>query len=102
MIVDFFIRRPVFPGVCSFIILLAVSLAIVGGLLAHALRGLESGAGAAGRRSLGTVVFGGMLLSTFLSLYIVPGLCAIVGELRKRAKETREYRPAPEPEGDEG
>ncbi|MBW4696455.1 MAG: multidrug efflux RND transporter permease subunit [Aphanocapsa lilacina HA4352-LM1] len=42
------------------------------------------GAGAAGRQSLGTAVFGGMLVSTALSLYIVPLLYIAVGSLRER------------------
>jgi multidrug efflux pump len=37
-----------------------------------------SGAGAAARRSLGTAVFGGMLVATVLSLVLVPGLYVVV------------------------
>jgi hydrophobe/amphiphile efflux-1 (HAE1) family protein len=39
---------------------------------------LASGAGAAARRSLGTAVFGGMLVATLLSLVLVPALYVIV------------------------
>jgi HAE1 family hydrophobic/amphiphilic exporter-1 len=39
---------------------------------------LASGAGAAARRSLGTTVFGGMLVATVLSLVLVPALFVIV------------------------
>ena len=39
---------------------------------------LASGAGAAARRSLGTAVFGGMLVATVLSLVLVPALYVIV------------------------
>jgi len=39
---------------------------------------VASGAGAAARRSLGTAVFGGMLVATALSLVLVPGLYVIV------------------------
>jgi multidrug efflux pump subunit AcrB len=39
---------------------------------------VASGAGAAARRSLGTAVFGGMLLATLLTLVLVPGLYVIV------------------------
>jgi len=39
---------------------------------------VASGAGAAARRSLGTAVFGGMLLATGLTLVLVPGLYVIV------------------------
>jgi hydrophobic/amphiphilic exporter-1 (mainly G- bacteria), HAE1 family len=45
-----------------------------------------SGAGSAARHSLGTVVFGGMLVSTFLNLVITPVLYVIVKALEpKRA-----------------
>ena len=37
-----------------------------------------TGAGAAARRSLGTAVFGGMLVATVLSLVLVPALYVIV------------------------
>jgi HAE1 family hydrophobic/amphiphilic exporter-1 len=40
-----------------------------------------SGAGAGSRQSLGTAVFGGMLIATFLSLFIVPILYIIVKSL---------------------
>jgi hydrophobe/amphiphile efflux-1 (HAE1) family protein len=39
---------------------------------------IASGAGAAARRSLGTAVFGGMLVATVLSLVLVPALYVIV------------------------
>lgn len=45
---------------------------------------IADGAGAGARRSLGTAVFGGMVVSTFLSLFIVPVLYIIVGTLRSR------------------
>jgi hydrophobic/amphiphilic exporter-1 (mainly G- bacteria), HAE1 family len=48
-----------------------------------------SGAGSAARHSLGTVVFGGMLLSTFLNLAITPVLYVIIKGL-----ELRGARPA--------
>ncbi len=43
-----------------------------------------SGAGAAGRRSLGTAVFGGMVVSTFLNLVVVPVFYVIIERLRER------------------
>ena len=46
---------------------------------------LASGAGAASRRSLGTVVFGGMLLSALLGVLLVPTLYAAVQRLRERS-----------------
>jgi HAE1 family hydrophobic/amphiphilic exporter-1 len=39
---------------------------------------VASGAGAAARRSLGTAVFGGMLVATLLSLVLVPALYVVV------------------------
>lgn len=56
---------------------------------------LASGAGAAARRSLGTAVFGGMLVATALSLVLVPALYVIVqgaaewlGQRRWRSRTT--------------
>jgi HAE1 family hydrophobic/amphiphilic exporter-1 len=45
-----------------------------------------SGAGNAARHSLGTVVFGGMLVSTFLNLAITPVLYVIIKSLELRGK----------------
>ncbi|GAA6614939.1 efflux RND transporter permease subunit [Scytonema sp. NUACC26] len=42
------------------------------------------GAGAASRRSLGTAIVGGTLVSTFLSLFIVPILYIVIGNIRDR------------------
>ncbi|NMG20601.1 efflux RND transporter permease subunit [Brasilonema bromeliae] len=42
------------------------------------------GAGAASRKSLGTAVVGGMLVSTFLSLFVVPILYIVIGKIRDR------------------
>ncbi|UKO98375.1 efflux RND transporter permease subunit [Nostoc sp. UHCC 0870] len=44
------------------------------------------GAGAASRQSLGTAVFGGMLVATFLSLFVVPILYIVIGKIRDRIK----------------
>lgn len=49
--------------------ILMTSLAFILGVLPLA---LATGAGAASRTSMGTAVFGGMIVSTFLSLFIVP------------------------------
>lgn len=43
-----------------------------------------SGGGALGRQSLGTAVFGGMLVSTLLSLFVVPVLYVVIGTVRDR------------------
>lgn len=45
---------------------------------------VATGAGAAARHSIGTVVLGGMIASTFLSLLIVPVLYVVVEYLRER------------------
>ena len=43
-----------------------------------------SGAGAVGRRSVGTTIVGGMLLSTMLNLIFIPVLYVILSRLLKR------------------
>jgi HAE1 family hydrophobic/amphiphilic exporter-1 len=48
------------------------------------------GAGAASRKSLGTAVVGGMLLSTFLSLFVVPILYIVIGNIRDRLMSRRQ------------
>jgi len=45
---------------------------------------IASGAGAGSRQSLGTAVFGGMLVATFLSLFVVPILYIVVKQLSER------------------
>jgi hydrophobe/amphiphile efflux-1 (HAE1) family protein len=62
-----------------------------------------SGAGAAGRQSIGTTVFGGMLAATILTLALVPVFYAVIEQLRERssrgepaaADEALEGHPAP-------
>ena len=49
-----------------------------------------TGAGNAARHSLGTVVFGGMLVSTFLNLAITPVLYVIIKSIELRGKRTGE------------
>ena len=48
---------------------------------------IATGAGAASRQSLGTAVFGGMVLSTILSLFIVPVLYIVIASLFCRFKD---------------
>jgi len=50
------------------------------------------GAGAASRRSLGTAVVGGMLVSTFLSLFVVPILYIVIGNIRDRLLKRRQLQ----------
>jgi HAE1 family hydrophobic/amphiphilic exporter-1 len=45
---------------------------------------IATGAGAASRQSLGTALFGGYLVSTFLSLFMVPLLYIIIKSLNDR------------------
>jgi HAE1 family hydrophobic/amphiphilic exporter-1 len=42
---------------------------------------IATGAGSSSRQSLGTAVFGGMLVATFLSLFVVPVLYIVVKSL---------------------
>ncbi|MBH8565852.1 efflux RND transporter permease subunit [Nostoc sp. CENA67] len=49
------------------------------------------GAGAASRKSLGTAIAGGMIVSTLLSLFIVPILYIVIGRIRDRL--TRRHQP---------
>lgn len=44
---------------------------------------VATGAGAASRQSLGTAVFGGMFVATFLTLFIVPILYIVIGKIRQ-------------------
>jgi HAE1 family hydrophobic/amphiphilic exporter-1 len=52
-----------------------------------------SGAGSAARHSLGTVVFGGMLLSTFLNLAITPVLYVIIKGIELRGTAQGDGKP---------
>jgi len=44
---------------------------------------LAQGAGQAGRRSVGTTVFGGMIASTLLNLFFIPVLYLVIEEARE-------------------
>ncbi len=55
---------------------------------------LASGAGAASRKSLGTAVFGGMLLSTFVNLIFIPVLYTLVETARTRLLKRHEHAPS--------
>jgi HAE1 family hydrophobic/amphiphilic exporter-1 len=52
-----------------------------------------TGAGALGRRSVGTTIVGGMILSTVLNLFFIPVLYVILSRLLRRGDA-----PTPEPE----
>ena len=48
---------------------------------------VATGAGAVSRQSLGTAVFGGMIVSTVLSLFVVPVLYIVIASLFRRSKD---------------
>ncbi|MBD2594620.1 efflux RND transporter permease subunit [Nostoc spongiaeforme FACHB-130] len=50
---------------------------------------VATGAGAGSRQSLGTAVFGGMLIATFLSLFVVPILYIVIKSLTERLIKPR-------------
>jgi len=50
---------------------------------------IATGAGAASRNSLGTTVFGGMLVATMLSLGLVPVLFVVLERLREKILQVR-------------
>jgi hydrophobic/amphiphilic exporter-1 (mainly G- bacteria), HAE1 family len=52
---------------------------------------IATGAGAASRQSLGTAVFGGMLVATFLSLFVVPVLYIVIGTIRDRLTRRQKH-----------
>jgi HAE1 family hydrophobic/amphiphilic exporter-1 len=75
--------------------ILMTSIAFILGVLPLV---FASGAGAAGRHSVGTTVFGGMIVSTFLNLFIIPILYMIVRSwlpLRTKPQEVAEETPVP-------
>ena len=45
---------------------------------------IGSGPGAASRLTVGITIFGGMLFSTFFTLYVIPTIYSIVGKNTKR------------------
>jgi len=56
-----------------------------------------SGAGSAGRHSVGTTVFGGMIVSTLLNLFIIPILYVLVRSAIPMKKEAHVIEAIPEP-----
>jgi HAE1 family hydrophobic/amphiphilic exporter-1 len=55
---------------------------------------VASGAGAAGRQSIGTTVFGGMLAATLLTLLFVPVFYYLIERLRERGMQQNAAAPA--------
>ncbi|MGH1395711.1 MAG: efflux RND transporter permease subunit [Trichormus sp.] len=58
---------------------------------------IATGAGAGSRQSLGTAVFGGMLIATFLSLFVVPILYIVIKTITANLFKTN-HHPALEPD----
>jgi hydrophobe/amphiphile efflux-1 (HAE1) family protein len=58
---------------------------------------VATGAGAAGRRSIGTGVFGGMLAATFLAIFFVPVFFVLVRKLARRRVEGSAATPSAVP-----
>jgi HAE1 family hydrophobic/amphiphilic exporter-1 len=57
---------------------------------------IATGAGAGSRQSLGTAVFGGMFVATFLSLFVVPVLYIVITTLSDRLIEHFNIAPTPD------
>jgi multidrug efflux pump subunit AcrB len=56
-----------------------------------------TGAGSEGRHSVGTTVFGGMIMSTVLNLFFIPVLYLIIEGFRERRKAAAGLEPLPSP-----
>jgi HAE1 family hydrophobic/amphiphilic exporter-1 len=63
--------------------ILMTSLAFIMGVVPLV---VASGAGENGRHSVGTTVFGGMIMSTILNLFFIPVLYVLIEGLRERGK----------------
>ena len=59
---------------------------------------IATGAGAASRRILGTVVISGMLTATFIAIFLIPMLFVVVERLGERKPSRGEAAVAPEPD----
>ena len=73
-----------------------ILMTAIAGLVGFFPLAIASGAGAASRQSLGTALFGGYLLSTFLSLFMVPVLYIIIKQLNDRFFPPNKERQAQE------
>ncbi|MBY0545704.1 MAG: multidrug efflux RND transporter permease subunit [Candidatus Obscuribacterales bacterium] len=76
--------------------ILMTSLAFIMGILPLV---FATGAGAGSRHSLGTAVCGGMIVSTVLSVYMVPVIYVLVSSIRDRLLGRGKKRPSPQPAG---
>lgn len=69
--------------------ILMTAVSTISGILPIA---IGFGAGAESRRPMGIVIVGGMLTSTFLTLFVVPLVYSVVGEFLSSRFSTREHR----------
>ncbi len=76
--------------------ILMTSLAFILGIVPLVVAG---GAGSAARHSMGTAVFGGMIVSTVLNLFLVPVLYIVMATLREKWLPRRTSSVAPEGDG---
>jgi HAE1 family hydrophobic/amphiphilic exporter-1 len=58
---------------------------------------VATGAGSKGRHSVGTTVFGGMIMSTILNLFFIPVLYLVIEGSRERGKVSAGLEPFPSP-----
>ncbi len=72
--------------------ILMTSLAFLLGVLPLV---FATGSGANGRRSMGTALFGGLLLSTVLNLFFTPALYLMMERARERVSARRRKVPQP-------
>lgn len=80
--------------------ILMTSIAFILGVLPLV---FATGAGAAGRNSVGTTVFGGMIISTFLNLFIIPVIYLVVRRMlpaKSAARAAIHGEPEPNPSYD--
>jgi HAE1 family hydrophobic/amphiphilic exporter-1 len=61
---------------------------------------IAAGAGASGRRMLGTVVIAGMLVATLLGVFVVPALFVLIQRLSRRKEASTEVESLPPPGSD--
>ena len=67
--------------------ILMTSFAFISGLIPLT---IASGAGALGNRSIGTAAAGGMLIGTFVGIFLIPGLYVIFESLATYFKKRKE------------
>lgn len=78
--------------------IIMTSLAFILGVLPLA---IATGAGAAGRRSIGTGVIGGMLAATFLAIFFVPLFFVVIQGAAEFVSGHRKHRPEAQAQGEQ-